>query len=177
MYNNCNKNNHYSRLTVDLNKQKKKKKSVKLKIAIFLMGQTETEWKKWTHSHIIKCINIWIWESQKKREWDKIYIWRNFVEIFLFDKKFSTFIQDVQQTPSRINSKRSTPKYNVIKLEHRQWGNLESSKGDMTYLGKRFPVRLTADFLANLGDLKAVRYNIQSTQKQKTKPKTQNPIN
>lgn len=42
----------------------------------------------------------------------------------------------------------------------------------MIYHGKGFPVRLTANFSINLGDLKAVRDHTQSTQNKQTKHKT-----
>lgn len=43
-------------------------------------------------------------------------------------------MQESQQTPNRINSKRWTPRHMIVKLSNSKTENLESSKGSNSFL-------------------------------------------
>ena len=102
----------------------------------------------------IKCTNIWITgipeEEEKKKGYEKIFediIVENFpnMEMEIVDQ-----VQEAQGVPYRINPRRNTPRYTVIKLtkiKHKERIlKVAREKQQVTYKGN--PICLTADLSA-----------------------------
>ena len=104
----------------------------------------------------IKCTNIWIIgvpeEEEKNKGYEKIceeIIVENFPNM---EKEIVNQVQEAQRVPNRINPRRNTPRYILIKLtktKHKQRIlKAAREKHQVTY--KRNPICLPADLLAEL---------------------------
>ena len=102
----------------------------------------------------IKCTNIWVIrvpeEEEKKKGSEKIFeliIVENFLNMW---KEIVNQVQDAQKVPYRLNPRRNTLRYILIKLteiKHKE-GTLKAAreKQQVTYKGK--PIWLTEDLWA-----------------------------
>ena len=109
----------------------------------------------WDH---IKCTNIRIiGVPEEEEEKKKISFEDIIVEIFPnMKKEIVNQVQEAQRVPNRINPRRNTPRYILIKL--RETKNKEKilkaakEKQQVTYKGN--PIRLTVDLSAETADQK-----------------------
>lgn len=91
-------------------------------------------------------------------------------------KTFSLHIQEVQQTPSMINSKKSTLRHIVIKVlkNKERIPKVARSKRHVTCTGAT--ISLTADFLSETMEARRQQGDILNALKKKKKQSTQNSI-
>ena len=84
-------------------------------------------------------------------------------------KEIATQVQEAQRVPGRINSRRNMPRYIVIKLtkikDEEKLLKATREKQQITYKGT--PIRLTADFSAEILQARREWYNIFKVMKGK----------
>ena len=122
----------------------------------------------------VKCTNICIIRvpeggEEKEKGPEKIFeeiIVENFPHM---GKEIATRVQEGQRVPGRINSRRNMPRYIVIKLtkikDEEKLLKATREKQQITYKGT--PIRLTADFSAEILQARREWYNIFKVMKGK----------
>lgn len=114
-----------------MSKQKKdltKLKTGQLKLSRFRSRKIKKSEESWRNVRVTTSRSTYgWWKSQRRRERDRNIIWRNNSENF----------QEAQQTPSRINSKRTLPTYIVTTLLKEKEKILKHQEGSNLPLTRR----------------------------------------